>query len=69
MFAFGKGYDLIVDDGCHKTDGSYSNFGNSYDIDPFVSGFFDSNSYLAGTYRFFVKEIEVFQINLDDTPK
>ena len=57
---------MVLDDNCNTTDGSYTNFGNSYDNNPFLSGFFDGNSYLAGCYRFFVKEIEVFKIELND---
>lgn len=64
---FGRGYDILIDDGCNRVDASYTNFGNSYDNDPFISGFFDSNSYLAGSYRFFVEEIEVFSVSYSFT--
>lgn len=57
---FGKGNDIIIDDRCNKVDSSFTNFGHSYDNNPFVSGFFDSNNYLAGAYRFKVEEIEVY---------
>ena len=55
----GGNCDLAIDDSCNNNNQSYSDLGNSYN---FPNGFNTekAKTYLAGSYKFIVSEIEVF---------
>ena len=58
---FGNGHDIFISDNSNSNTNSYSNLGSTYKLDGYVDGSNDANRFLAGSYNFRVKEIEVFQ--------
>jgi hypothetical protein len=60
---FGNDGDIVIKDNCNTATNNYSCFGNYYTLPAGMSKYTDeSESYLAGSQKFKVKEIEVFQI-------
>jgi hypothetical protein len=58
---FGGGHDLHICDNPQVNQGSYSNFGHTYQLPPgYVYGSEQSKNLLAGQYAFLTTEIEVF---------
>jgi hypothetical protein len=55
--SFGSGHDLHISNNANGNQGSYSNFGRSYQPPP---GTAQANYLLAGSYNFTPTEIEVF---------
>lgn len=58
---FGGGHDFCLYDNCNTNTLSFSKFGHSYQS-PHTSGTPESYSHLAGSYKFLVEEVEVYQI-------
>jgi hypothetical protein len=59
-----NGRDLCINDNCNVNSLSYSNLGKSYHLPysiPFESE--EAQNVLAGTYKFMVKEIEVYELD------
>ena len=53
--------DLCIGSNCHNECKSYSNLGCSYELpDGYYHSSDKSRSYLAGKYKFYVDEMEVF---------
>lgn len=61
---FGEGHDFKICDKSNVELNSYSDFGTSYRSQYFVNGTEEANNLLAGSYKFLVKEIEVFALLL-----
>ena len=63
IIRFGAGHDIILYNDCNNNNNSYCNPGNSYEVPVGLTYNTDpSKNYMAGTYNFKVKEIEVFQV-------
>lgn len=60
LCTFGGGHDLHIANGCNNGTGSYSNLGYSFATTNIVYGQNEAKNYLAGSYNFKVKEIEVY---------
>ncbi len=61
--SFGDGGDLYLYDYIDENTHNYSYLGNSYELPPgMAKGAEEARSYLAGAYKFKVKEIEVFRV-------
>lgn len=60
---FGGGHDFYIANASNTNQSSYSNLGHSY-LEPTGNGYSSTQAknYLAGSYNFQVKEIEVFGI-------
>ena len=58
---FGSGYDLILSN--RQDSYSYCNLGNSYEKPSFINPGQEAQTFLAGSYGFFVSEIEVYSSN------
>lgn len=58
---FGGGHDIRITDNSNINSNSLSNLGYSYDS-LYTYGTNEARSFLAGSYNFQVREIEVFQI-------
>lgn len=56
-------YKLVIADNCDQTTINYSNLGHSFSVSHlgFAYGSNEARSFLAGSYNFQVKEIEVFK--------
>ena len=54
--------DLCIDNDCNVNTKSYSNLGHSYESNGYAYKSKEARSYLAGSYKFKVLEIEVFKI-------
>jgi hypothetical protein len=61
---FGFGPDLCIKDK-KSEDKSYSCLGGTYEWPPGCKSQEEANKYLAGSYKFTIKEIEVFRINFE----
>jgi len=61
---FGSGHDIHISDSSNSNSqvSSYSNFPHSYKCSKFTKETEESKAYLAGSYKFKVEEIEVYQI-------
>jgi len=63
LASFGDGGDLYLYDQIDENTCNYSYLGNSYELPPGMpQGAEEARSYLAGAYKFKVKEIEVFRV-------
>ena len=62
MATFGGGHDLSICNNCHESEESISNLGVTYCIPENIYSEEDIQSYLAGSNKFKVTEIEVFRI-------
>ena len=60
---FGRGHDIYVANIANKSLSSYSSLGNSYDFTRFPYGSLAAKTFLAGSRRFLISEIEVFCLN------
>ena len=58
---FGGGHDLYICSNANTVKESYSNFPYSYESSQYSSKTDESKSLLAGSHKFFVSEMEVFQ--------
>lgn len=67
IFGSGVGNDFAICSNADQIEESYSNLGICYQHINFKVGSNEARCFLAGSYRFRVAEIEVFQINLDYT--
>ena len=56
--SFGGGYDFYICDNCNTSYSSYNNSDHSYET-------YGKKCVMAGTYNFYVKDYEVFQIELE----
>ncbi len=59
--AFGSGQDFIISDSSNNNTKSHSNLGVSYKFDKYTYGTNEAKQFLAGSFNFQFKEIEVFQ--------
>ena len=59
--AFGSGQDFIISDLSNNNTKSYSSIGDSYKFDKYTHGTNEAKEFLAGSFDYKVKEIEVFQ--------
>ena len=59
---FGGGHDIHIVTNSYANENSYSNLGHSYSNNLHAYGSAAAQSFLAGSYRFRVAEIEVFQL-------
>ena len=57
---FGGGHDFVICDNSNQVNSSYSNLGSSYLIQIYSHGSDQAKSFLAGSYNFLTREIEVF---------
>eukprot|EP01022_Parablepharisma_sp_SALTPOND_P016742 TRINITY_DN2528_c0_g1_i1.p1 TRINITY_DN2528_c0_g1~~TRINITY_DN2528_c0_g1_i1.p1 ORF type:complete len:507 (-),score=47.31 TRINITY_DN2528_c0_g1_i1:59-1504(-) len=55
---FGGGYDIAIHDNCNIDNKNFSDGGHTYEFPPGVN----KETYLAGSYYFTVKEIEVYSV-------
>jgi len=55
---YGGGHDIYITDSFSAS--SYSNFKHSYGVNDSIEG--DNKSYLAGSYNFTPKEVEVYKV-------
>lgn len=62
LSTFGGGHDLHICNNCNQSTGSYSNLGYSFSTSDIVYGQISAKNYLAGSYNFKVKEIEVYSL-------
>ena len=62
MVVFGEGDDLYLCSNCNERFGSYSSLGYSYE-EPKGMRKNEANAYLAGSYYFYVTEIEAYTLN------
>jgi hypothetical protein len=62
ILAFGNGHDIYIASGCDSNTTSYSNLGLCYQLNNInlKYGTPEAKNFLAGSYNFQVKEIEVF---------
>jgi len=60
---FGVGHDLHICSDSNTTDGSYSNLGNTFVNSTADISYDEYFKFLAGSHKFLVSEIEVFQIS------
>jgi len=58
LCTFGGGHEFYITDGFAT--GSYSNFKHSYGANDNIEG--DKSTYLTGSYFFFIKEVELFEV-------
>ena len=62
-FTAGGGHDIHIYDGCNGNTSSYANLGHSYKPPPgYTCGKENTKAFLAGSYKFRVAEIEVWQL-------
>ena len=61
---FGRGHDLRIVSDCNILPDCFSNLGGSYDIDEAFSKE-RRNNYLAGSEKFRIIEMEVYQVDFD----
>ena len=59
--AFGKGFDIHIVDRANIVKESYSNLGYTYKQPRYAFGTNEAQSFLAGSYKFQLSEIEVYQ--------
>ena len=59
---FGGGCDLFIFNDCNVNTSSGSNLGHSYEFNGYANNSTEAKSYLAGSYKFTVLEMEVFKI-------
>jgi hypothetical protein len=59
---FGAVHDLQIADFSNNNRNSYSNLSHSYKFEKYTYGTNEAKQFLAGSYNFKVKEIEVFQM-------
>jgi hypothetical protein len=59
---FGGGYDIHISDNSNTSNGSFSDFGASYVHQNYTYESVNARRFLAGSFKFNVEEIEVFQI-------
>ena len=59
--AFGSGHDIYIADNANANTDSYSELGHSYKHTQFPYGTIETKSFLAGSYKFKLSEIEVYQ--------
>lgn len=57
----GTGYDICISDGCNANLDSYCNLGHAYCHPSFSVESLEAKEFLAGTHKFQVEEIEIFQ--------
>ena len=57
---FGGGHDIHICSNASKTNGSYSNLGNTYRKTQYADYDYDQ-SFLSGSNQFLLSEIEVYQ--------
>lgn len=57
---FGGGHDLYICSNSNTTKSSYSNLGHSFKLPKYPYGSTEAKNFLAGSYNFLTKEIEVF---------
>ncbi len=55
---FGNGCDIAIYDNSNSNNSSYSNFGTAYSKEEIQ----DPKNYLAGSYNFTLKRMEVYQV-------
>ena len=59
---FGGGNDIYISDNCGSNNNSHSNLGHSFSGCPFKSDTVEAKSFLCGSHKFKVEEIEVWQL-------
>eukprot|EP01091_Cochliopodium_minus_P005578 TRINITY_DN15484_c0_g1_i1.p1 TRINITY_DN15484_c0_g1~~TRINITY_DN15484_c0_g1_i1.p1 ORF type:complete len:384 (-),score=79.88 TRINITY_DN15484_c0_g1_i1:71-1222(-) len=59
---FGGGNDIYISDNCNSNSNSYSNLGHSYSGCPHKFESVEAKTFLCGSYKFRVDEIEVYQL-------
>jgi hypothetical protein len=60
---FGNGHDIILYNDCNNNNNSFCNLGSTYEVPEGLTYNTDlAKNYMAGSYKFKVKEIEVFQV-------
>ena len=67
-FGFGTDNDLFIAEGCDKNRLSFCNLGETYSMDSVLGmhyGTDESKKYLAGAFKFKVKQMEVFMVIFD----
>lgn len=57
---FGGGHDIYICANSNTTKSSYSNLGHSFKLPKYAYGTNEAKNFLAGSYNFLTKEIEVF---------
>ena len=69
LFAFGAGYDVLISANSNKNNGSFTNFGFSYQLPlGYTYPSQKAQNYLSGNYNnWFTTEIEVFQLEFFDS--
>jgi len=60
---FGGGHNLYISNNSNTNNDSHSNLGNSYSFPDYAYGSEEAKSFLAGSYKFQVSEIEVYSKN------
>ena len=61
MPTFGGGCDIYIVDNCSSSTSNYSSFPSSYGVGDDLGGI-AGNQFLAASYTFQVKELEVLQV-------
>jgi hypothetical protein len=67
-FGFGTDNDLYISEACDRYRNSYCNLGETYSLGQRTMqyGSDEARRYMAGTYKFLVREMEVFRVNFID---
>ena len=58
---FGGGHDICICSNSNKTNGSYLNLGNTYKHPQYAYGTNEAKSFLTGSFKYQLSEIEVYQ--------
>ena len=59
--SFGGGNDIYIEDNANSTTDNYSHLGSSYKHPQYAQGTNEAETFLAGSFRFQLDEIEVYQ--------
>ena len=59
---FGGGNDIYISDNCNSNANSYSNLGHSFSGCPHKFESVEAKTFLCGSYKFRVEELEVWQL-------
>jgi hypothetical protein len=59
--SFGGGIDICITNNANTTMGSYSNLGDSYKHPKYTYGSKEAQTFLTGSYKFQINEIEVYE--------
>lgn len=61
--SFGAGCDIVITEKCNQNKNNFSDLGGTYSLpEGYKHGSVEARSFLAGEYKFRVREIEVFKV-------